>query len=86
MCFKATRVVSHPLHVPGEAADGITVKEVLYPRCNPSRPFYDQCRTAKGGYGGLLSATFFSTAAAIAFFNNLDTAKGPSLGTNFTLR
>lgn len=61
------------------------VKQVNYPKYSPTRPFYDQCRTPRGGYGGLLSATFYSTADTVAFFDNLDTAKGPSLGTNFTL-
>lgn len=61
------------------------VKQVYYPKYSPTRPFYDQCRTPRGGYGGLLSATFYSTADAVAFFDDLDTAKGPSLGTNFTL-
>ena len=62
------------------------MKQVNYPKYSPTRPFYDQCRTPGGGYGGLLSATFYSTADAVAFFDDLDTAKGPSLGTNFTLR
>ncbi|KAF2144619.1 uncharacterized protein K452DRAFT_325148 [Aplosporella prunicola CBS 121167] len=61
------------------------VKQVNYPKHSPTRPFYDRCKRENGGYGGLLSATFFSTEEAIAFFDNLDTAKGPSLGTNFTL-
>lgn len=61
------------------------VKTVYYPKSNPSRAFYDACRTPTGGYGGLLSVTFQHTAQAIAFFDRLETAKGPSLGTNFTL-
>ncbi|OCK86201.1 cystathionine gamma-synthase [Lepidopterella palustris CBS 459.81] len=61
------------------------VKQVNYPKYSPTRPFYDRCRTPNGGYGGLLSATFYSREDAVAFFDNLDTAKGPSLGTNFTL-
>ncbi|KAF2252662.1 cystathionine gamma-synthase [Trematosphaeria pertusa] len=61
------------------------VKQVNYPKHSPTRPFYDKCRTPNGGYGGLLSATFFSKRDAVAFFDNLDTVKGPSLGTNFTL-
>lgn len=56
-----------------------------YPKTSPTRAFYDKCRNPKGGYGGLLSATFYTKADAIAFFDNLDTVKGPSLGTNFTL-
>lgn len=63
-----------------------TVKQVNYPKYSPSRPFYDRCRTPNGGYGGLLSATFYSKQDAVSFFDNLDTVKGPSLGTNFTLR
>ncbi|OBT83560.1 hypothetical protein VE02_06947 [Pseudogymnoascus sp. 03VT05] len=61
------------------------VKKVYYPKCVQSREFYDACRTPTGGYGGLLSVTFNTKAQAIAFFDRIDTAKGPSLGTNFTL-
>jgi cystathionine gamma-synthase len=65
---------SHPL-----------VKAVYYPKYAPSRPYYDACRTVNGGYGGLLSVTFQNKAQSIAFFDEIKTAKGPSLGTNFTL-
>ena len=61
------------------------VKEIYYPKYNASRVFYDECRTPNGGYGGLLSFTFHETAQAIAFHDRIETAKGPSLGTNFTL-
>ncbi|KAJ4365621.1 Cystathionine gamma-synthase [Neocucurbitaria cava] len=61
------------------------VKKVYYPKTSPSRSNYEKCRNSKGGYGGLLSATFHTKEDAIAFFDNLDTVKGPSLGTNFTL-
>lgn len=61
------------------------VKKIYYPKYNPSRVFYDACKTPNGGYGGLLSVTFKSTAQAIAFYDRIETAKGPSLGTNFTL-
>lgn len=37
------------------------------------------------GYGGLFSVVFESLAAAQGFYDALDCAKGPSLGTNFTL-
>ena len=50
-----------------------------------SKHFYDSCKTPNGGYGGLLSATFHSIKDATVFYDNLDTEKGPSLGTNFTL-
>ncbi|KAL5332645.1 pyridoxal phosphate-dependent transferase [Aspergillus crustosus] len=61
------------------------VKNVYYPKYNPSLPLYDAFRTPNGGYGGLFSVTFNSTAEAVAFFDNLEVLKGPSLGTNFTL-
>ncbi|KAI1149723.1 pyridoxal phosphate-dependent transferase [Nemania diffusa] len=61
------------------------VSNVYYPKYNESRPNYDACRLPKGGYGGLLSCTLQTKAHAIAFYDALETAKGPSLGTNFTL-
>lgn len=61
------------------------VKEVYYPKLNPSRNYYDACKTAEGGYGGLYSVTFYNPEHAHTFFDNLQIEKGPSLGTNFTL-
>jgi len=61
------------------------IKQVNYPKYSPTRHFYDACRLPEGGYGGLLSATFHSLEDAESFYDALDTAKGPSLGTNFTL-
>ncbi|KAH0489105.1 hypothetical protein TgHK011_010185 [Trichoderma gracile] len=61
------------------------VKTVYYPKYNPSRPNYEACRLPDGGYGGLLSVVFTHPQYAQVFYNNLDTAKGPSLGSNFTL-
>ena len=61
------------------------VQQIFYPKYNASRPFYDNCRNPEGGYGGLLSVTFKTAQQAMTFFDQLDTAKGPSLGTNFTL-
>lgn len=61
------------------------IKRVNYPKFSPSRKHYDHCRTPNGGYGGLLSAVFHDPKDAIIFYDNLDTDKGPSLGTNFTL-
>ncbi len=61
------------------------VEKVFYPKYNSTRPFYDRCRNLEGGYGGLLSVTFKTAEQAMTFFDELDTAKGPSLGTNFTL-
>lgn len=61
------------------------VKQVYYPKINPSWPNYEKRLKPGGGYGGLLSATFLTMDDAIAFYDALDVAKGPSLGTNFTL-
>lgn len=61
------------------------VKRVYYPRVNPTRPNYELCKLPGGGYGGLLSVTFHNKEHAMAFFDAIKTAKGPSLGTNFTL-
>ncbi|KKA29290.1 hypothetical protein TD95_002520 [Thielaviopsis punctulata] len=61
------------------------VKTVYYPKYNESRTNYEVCRLPNGGYGGLLSVVFKEDKQAIKFYDNLATAKGPSLGTNFTL-
>ncbi|KAL6898730.1 pyridoxal phosphate-dependent transferase [Trichoderma evansii] len=61
------------------------VKNVYYPKYNPSKPNYEAVRLPDGGYGGLLSVVFTHPQHAQEFYNNMDTAKGPSLGTNFTL-
>ena len=61
------------------------IKQVNYPKYSETRAFYDACRLPEGGYGGLLSATFYSVEDAEVFYDHLDTSKGPSLGTNFTL-
>ncbi|TPX18120.1 uncharacterized protein E0L32_002629 [Thyridium curvatum] len=60
-------------------------KSVHYPKYNHSRPNYDAVKLPTGGYGGLLSVTFHHKAHAVAFYDAIETAKGPSLGTNFTL-
>lgn len=61
------------------------VEEVFYPKGSPTQHLYDRYKRAGGGYGFLLSVRFVKPAAAIAFYDALDVAKGPSLGTNFTL-
>ncbi|KAI0121608.1 pyridoxal phosphate-dependent transferase [Xylariales sp. AK1849] len=61
------------------------VTKVYYPKYNDTKPNYEVCKTPNGGYGGLISCTLETKAQAVAFYDALDTAKGPSLGTNFTL-
>ena len=61
------------------------VKKLFYPKYNTTRACYDSCRLPNGGYGGLLSVVFNQKAQAEAFYDTIQVAKGPSLGTNFTL-
>jgi cystathionine gamma-synthase len=64
----------------------LAIKEVFYPEwVTPEN--YNQCRRPGkvDNFGPLFSITFVSPAASEAFYNALPCAKGPSLGTNFTL-
>ncbi|KAK3322084.1 cystathionine gamma-synthase-like protein [Apodospora peruviana] len=61
------------------------IKTLYYPKIVESRPNYEVCKLPGGGYGGLLSISFHNRVQAVAFYDAIDTAKGPSLGTNFTL-
>lgn len=61
------------------------IKAVFYPRDNESSANYEACKVPGGGYGGLISVVFHRKEQAVAFYDAVDTAKGPSLGTNFTL-
>lgn len=60
------------------------IKKVYYPTLM-SPENYNQCKRPGAGYGGLLSLTFYNLRASAAFYDSLRCAKGPSLGTNFTL-
>lgn len=62
------------------------IKDVFYPKW-VSRENYDLCRrpNSRNNFGALFSLTFTTPAASHAFYNALQCAKGPSLGTNFTL-
>jgi cystathionine gamma-synthase len=70
------------------SSQGKVIKKVYYPRYS-SPETYEQAKRlptlGKGGYGGLFSLTFTSMAASRAFYDTLGCAKGPSLGTSFTL-
>ncbi|KAH9003540.1 PLP-dependent transferase [Lactarius hatsudake] len=60
------------------------ITEVFYPKWQTAA-HYAARRLPGGGFGGLFSLAFASLRAAEAFFDALACAKGPSLGTNFTL-
>jgi cystathionine gamma-synthase len=62
-----------------------SVGQVYYPKGSPTQQLYEKYKRPGKGYGYLLSIRFKTPAAAIAFHDALDVAKGPSLGTNFTL-
>lgn len=61
------------------------VAEVYYPQGGATQDVYDRYRVAGAGYGMLLTVRLTSQARAAAFYDALDVAKGPTLGTNFTL-
>ncbi|KAK3492110.1 pyridoxal phosphate-dependent transferase [Neurospora hispaniola] len=70
-----------------------SVQEVYYPKGSLTEDIYEQFRVKptdesleeEGGYGFLVSIKFLTPAKARAFYNAMAVAKGPSLGTNFTL-
>ena len=70
----ATKLREHP-----------QVLEVFYPEGSASQKYYDAHKRANSGYGFLLSIKFVHPSSATAFYDALAVAKGPSLGTNFTL-
>lgn len=70
-----------------------TVRCVYYPKfvtrnhyeaCQRKQPYGEETGTS-AGFGGLFSVDFKTQAAARAFYDALECAKGPSLGTNCTL-
>ncbi|KAL8719870.1 MAG: hypothetical protein Q9225_003195, partial [Loekoesia sp. 1 TL-2023] len=84
-CLKASAFGQLTIHTSLTTADFGAVNDIYYPKYSSTRHFYDQYRKPTGGYGGLLSVTFRTRLEAVAFYDALETAKGPSLGTNFTL-
>lgn len=61
------------------------IKELFYPKYGATKSNYEAVRAKDGGYGGLFSVVFDTIKEASVFYDALETAKGPSLGTNFTL-
>jgi len=71
---------------PPSSTSAFVIKKVFYPEW-VTRENYDICRRPgkDDNFGPLFSLTFVSLAASAAFYDALPCAKGPSLGTNFTL-
>ena len=74
-----------------QAGPSSALKAVYYPKFITSEN-YKTCMRAsandsagQAGYGGLFSLTFSDLEASERFYDHLQCAKGPSLGTNFTL-
>jgi cystathionine gamma-synthase len=61
------------------------VAEVWHPSTVGTRAEYKALMRPGGGYGGLMSIILKDPAKAPAFYEAMPCAKGPSLGTNFTL-
>jgi cystathionine gamma-synthase len=61
-----------------------TVDKIYYPKY-VTKDVYDAYKRPNGGYGGVFSILLRNVDAARMFFDALPCAKGPSLGTNFTL-
>jgi cystathionine gamma-synthase len=59
------------------------VETVWYPKF--VAPLFTNYQKKGGGYGGLMSIHLHSHICQRTFYDTLDVAKGPSLGTNFTL-
>ncbi|KAH9074310.1 PLP-dependent transferase [Lactarius deliciosus] len=72
------------LHSASQQGPSSPITEVFYPKWQTAA-HYAARRLPGGGFGGLFSLAFASPRAAEAFFDALACAKGPSLGTNFTL-
>ncbi|KAL9099819.1 MAG: hypothetical protein Q9163_004732 [Psora crenata] len=62
-----------------------SVAAVYYPLDSDTQENYKAYKRPHGGYGYLLSVIFREPEQAVVFYDALDVAKGPSLGTNFTL-
>ncbi|KAH6844629.1 pyridoxal phosphate-dependent transferase [Chaetomium sp. MPI-CAGE-AT-0009] len=82
---RVERVGGNAEVVVGLLRGSAVVREVYYPLGGPTQGLYDRFRVEGGRYGFLVSVRFGDKAQAVAFYDALDVAKGPSLGTNFTL-
>ena len=61
------------------------VETVFYPKLSATAPLYERLMRPGAGYGGLMSILLHPHMCQRHFYDALNVAKGPSLGTNFTL-
>eukprot|EP00038_Savillea_parva_P014266 m.10468 g.10468 ORF g.10468 m.10468 type:complete len:1026 (+) comp2750_c0_seq2:148-3225(+) len=61
------------------------VKHVYHPSTETTDLYNEFKKPRVGGYGALFSVLFHQDECARVFYNNLETAKGPGFGSNFTL-
>lgn len=66
-------------------ASHLTVATVHHPSTEPTSHIYQSLMRKDGGYGNLPSVVFHHPRSAEHFYNILDTCKGSSFGTNFTV-
>ncbi|KAK1826293.1 putative cystathionine gamma-synthase [Podospora conica] len=59
--------------------------EVYYPKGSATQHIFDKYKVPGGGYGFMMSLRFRSPEMAAAFYDTLDTAKGPSFGSRWTM-
>ncbi|TPX31032.1 hypothetical protein SmJEL517_g05542 [Synchytrium microbalum] len=87
-----SRTFQHRIHIINQSAEALAgflvnhpkVMNVFYPKYITTEN-YNACKLPAGGYGGLLSIVLHPQYSHVAFYDDLHCAKGPSLGTNFTL-
>ena len=82
---RVAKASSNAAHIATILRGHSSVANVFYPKGSPSQSTYDRYRREGQGYGFMISVQFKEPAGAVAFHDAFHVAKGPSLGTNFTL-
>lgn len=82
---RVAKASSSAEHITAVLRNHSSVSEVFYTQGSSSQSVYDRYRRSGQGYGFLISVQFRAPEGAVAFHDAFHVAKGPSLGTNFTL-